>query len=122
MAGRQRDFPKANARAKRLRRLLTPAEKWLWKLVQQLEGFHFRSQSPIGPHVYDFCDHGHKLIVEVDGGIHQLAHVQERDAAKQTWAEAQGYVVVRVPNDAVFGTGEPAIALIKSAVHIRRTS
>jgi very-short-patch-repair endonuclease len=90
----------------------TPAEKRLWKLLRRLEGFHFRQQTAVGPHVFDFADLGRKLLIEVDGGIHRLASVQERDATKQAWAEARGFVVLRIPNDHVFGTGEPAIAMV----------
>ena len=116
MAGRQRDFTKANARAKRLRQVMTPAEKRLWRLLQDVDGWHFRKQPPIGPHVFDFAEMGAKLIVEVDGGIHDLAEVRARDLAKEAWARAEGFRVLRIPNAFVFGTGDAAIALVVQAL------
>jgi very-short-patch-repair endonuclease len=112
---RQRHFPNANARAKRLRRELTPAEVRLWNLLRELEGFHFCKQAPIGPFVFDFADKGRKLLIELDGGIHDLPDVMERDRIKDAWARGQSFVVLRIPNSYVFGTGEPAIAMVMDA-------
>ena len=94
---------------------MTPAEKRLWKLLRQLEGFHFRSQLALGSKTYDFGDHGLKLLIELDGGIHRLPEVQARDKEKEVWAESQGYRVLRIPNQHVFGTGEPAIVAVLAA-------
>jgi very-short-patch-repair endonuclease len=113
---RQKNFPDANARAKRLRKELTPAENRLWKLLRELDGFHFRKQTPVGPFAFDFGDFGYRLLIELDGGIHDLPEVQERDRIKDAWAESQGFKVLRIPNSYVFGTGEPAIAMVLQAV------
>lgn len=115
MRKRQREFTGANTRAKRLRRVQTPAERRLWQLLHKLDGFHFRQQAAVGPHVFDFADLGRKLLIEVDGDIHRLPAVQERDATKQAYAEAQGFIVLRIPNAYVFGTGEPAVAMVMEA-------
>lgn len=112
MPNRQRNFPKTNARAKRLRREPTPAEGRLWNLLGKIEGFHFRRQSPIGPYTFDFAEQSEKLLIEVDGGIHDLPEVQKRDEEKERWAQSQGFRVLRIPNTYDFGTGEPAIAMI----------
>ncbi|HEX5007054.1 MAG TPA: DUF559 domain-containing protein, partial [Hyphomonadaceae bacterium] len=116
MTDRQRYFPDVQQRAKRLRREPTPAEKRLWKLLRGIEGFHFRRQPSIGPYVFDFAEMTRKLVIEVDGGIHNLPTVQERDAAKQAWAEGQGFRVLRILNVHVFGTGEPAVAAVMQAL------
>ena len=65
--------------------------------------------------MFDFADFGRRLLIEVDGGIHDLPDVIARDSAKDTWAEAQGFRVLRIPNVYVFGTGEPAVALVMAA-------
>src|SRR5690606_13236165 len=117
MPNRQRDFPKANARAKRLRRDLTPAEERFRKLLRRkIEGCHFRCQAPIGPYVFDFAEMRHRLLVELDGGIHDLPQVDARDRVKDAWAIAQGFRVLRIPNVYVFGTGEPALAMVMQAL------
>jgi len=46
----------------------------------------------------DFACHHHRLIVEVDGAVHDLEHVFARDAERQAWLEGRGYQVIRVPN------------------------
>jgi very-short-patch-repair endonuclease len=113
---RQRDFTAANARAKRLRRDPTTAEKHFWRALRKLDGFHFRRQVALGPYVFDFGDHGRKLLIELDGGIHARPEVQARDRTKADVAAAQGYRVVRIPNEHAFGDGEFAIAAILMAV------
>jgi very-short-patch-repair endonuclease len=116
VARRQRDFPNAQRRAKRLRREPTLAERRFWKHLQKIEGFHFRKQVPMGPHVYDFGEMDERLLIELDGGIHNLPEVRERDVAKEAWAVSQGFRVLRIPNLHVFGTGEPAIAAVMDAL------
>ncbi len=113
---RQKDFPKTNTRAKRQRHNPTLAERQLWKLLRKIGGAHFRRQAPVGPYVFDFADFGAKLLIELDGGIHDLIDVQERDRAKEEWAKTKGYRLIRIPNAHVFGTGEPAIALVMQAL------
>ena len=116
VVGRQRDFTTANARAKRLRREMTPAEKRLWALLRKIDGRHFRKQAAIGPYVFDFAEMGARLIVEVDGGIHHMPAVEARDQIKESWAVGQGFRVLRIPNAYVFGTGEPAMRLVMQAL------
>lgn len=115
VADRQRDFASANRRGQRMRREPTPAEKMLWRLLRRLDGFHFRRQLPLGQFVFDFGDHGARLLVEVDGGIHALPEVQARDAVKARFAAAQGYTLLRIPNDHVFGDGDYAVAAVLAA-------
>jgi len=57
---------------------------------------HIRRQAPIGRYVADFAHHGAKLVIEVDGGRHDLPEAQLRDAERDTWLTAQGYKVMRV--------------------------
>jgi very-short-patch-repair endonuclease len=116
VAERQRDFPRANARAKRLRMKMTPAEIRLWSHLRKIKDRHFRKQPAIGPHVFDFAEMRTRLIIEVDGGIHDLPDVKARDEAKESWAIAQGFTVLRIPNAYVFGTCEPAIGMIMAAL------
>jgi very-short-patch-repair endonuclease len=70
--------------ARRLRRQLTPPEALLWKLLQGAPaGVKFRRQYAIGPYVADFYCPAAKLIIEVDGQVHneeeQAAHDAKRD-------------------------------------------
>jgi very-short-patch-repair endonuclease len=86
------------ARAKSLRRRMTWSEQRLWKELRKLNA-NIRRQAPIGRYVPDFACHGGKLVIEVDGGVHErLREVALRDAERQTWLEGQGYRVLRFTN------------------------
>ncbi len=86
--------------AKRLRADRTPAEKSLWKVPRKLalNGTHCRRQ-PFNRYVVDFVCHGARLVVEVDGGSHNLDVVAACDAERDTWLNARGYRVVRITNE-----------------------
>lgn len=71
--------------ARELRRRQTPAEQLLWQLLRnrQLGGFKFRRQHPIGTFIADFfCDDA-RLIIEVDGAVHQEATQQQLDHQRE---------------------------------------
>ncbi len=45
-------------------------------------GYHFRRQVPLSGFVADFVEHGHKLVVELDGSQHSLEPKHARDALR----------------------------------------
>jgi very-short-patch-repair endonuclease len=61
-------------KAKDFRKLETVAEKLLWSRLNknQLLGLQFRRQHPINRFIADFYCPKIKLIIEVDGKIHEL--------------------------------------------------
>src|SRR6478609_3594419 len=77
--GQTVDAAKVNA-AKQQRRTMTIAEKLLWQQVRanRLGGFHFRRQQIAAGYIVDFYCHAARLVVEVDGPIHE----QQRDYDK----------------------------------------
>ena len=87
--------------ARRLRRELTPAESILWEALRgrQLDGLKFRCQHPVGKFILDFYCPSVKLVIEVDGGIHDQQ--QEYDQARTEKLEAFGYRVLRFTDDQV---------------------
>ena len=64
--------PQVEQAARDLRTNLTPAEDYLWRALKskQLNGLRFRSQHPVGNFILDFYCASCKLVVEVDGSIH----------------------------------------------------
>ncbi|MET3577794.1 very-short-patch-repair endonuclease [Mesorhizobium robiniae] len=64
-------------KARALRVHATKGESLLWYELRELKsgGFKFRRQCPIGPYIVDFACLAVKLVVEVDGDLHE----QERD-------------------------------------------
>ena len=88
-------------RAKELRDQSTPAEKKLWQSLRgkKMGGFKFRRQHPIGMYLVDFCCPAKKLVIEIDGGIHQKQ--QGYDQARSQELTDRGYTVIRFQNDDV---------------------
>jgi very-short-patch-repair endonuclease len=116
-ADRQRNHLETNARARRLRKTPTRAEAVLWKLLRDLPQHHFRRQLALGDFVYDFGDHGCRLLIEVDGGIHDRVDVAAQDVVKETAARALGYRVIRLVNDVILKEPGLALGFIAEASH-----
>lgn len=78
---------------------MTDAERILWQLLRagRLAGFKFKRQQPLGRYIVDFVCFEAKLIIELDGGQHQDAVVQ--DVVRDAWLKAQGFSVLRFWNN-----------------------
>ena len=92
----------ANEFARRLRKEMTDAERFVWARIRyrQIKNLKFRRQAPIGPYIADFVCHEIRLIIELDGGQH--AEQIEADEARTRWLEAAGYRIIRFWNHEVF--------------------
>ncbi len=102
LAGARRDVPEVLLqKAKELRQKQTPAEQMLWQCLRsnQLHGAKFRRQHNIGQCIVDFYCHAAKLVIELDGGIHELQ--KERDSDRDTWLQANGLQVLRLKNEEI---------------------
>ncbi len=96
---RQKDHKRTNTRAALQRKEMTPSESELWKLLRSIEGHTFRRQPAIGDYVFDFANYAARLLIEIDGSIHERADVQENDKAKEIYAITQGFRVLRFANN-----------------------
>jgi len=77
---------------------MTTSEQRLWKALRKLDA-HIRRQAPIGPYIADFACHPRKVVIEVDGGIHErLDDVALKDFERSEWLRSQGYLVLRFTN------------------------
>jgi len=87
--------------ARNLRKNLTPSEQSLWKHLrqEQLGGFKFRRQQPIGKFIADFVCFEKRLIVEVDGEVHLSQ--KERDNERDLYLKESGFKVVRFSNEEI---------------------
>ena len=86
-----------------LRKKHTPWEAKFWSYVRNrnVSGLKFRRQFKIGNFVADFCCLKSKLIVELDGGHHNIVEQKYRDMERQRFFESQGYKVLRFWNSDV---------------------
>jgi very-short-patch-repair endonuclease len=101
--------------AQAMRREPTGSEAALWGALQkrQVAGLKFRRQHPVGRFVLDFYCASHRLVVEVDGGIHDAQ--QDHDAARTEALETHGYRVLRFRNEAVLHNLDDVVRRIAAA-------
>jgi very-short-patch-repair endonuclease len=102
-----------------LRRRQTKAEAVLWKHVRNKKlGKTIVRQKPIifysGNYkmyfVADFFCMESKLIIEVDGKIHE--HQKEYDKVRDTTLQNLGYRIIRIKNETIFNNLQAALKLI----------
>ena len=101
--GVRRGYPRhAPTAARTLRRNRTDAEGLLWHYLrnEQLDGYRFRRQHPIGRYIVDFACPSRKVLIELDGGQH--AEQTSRDEKRDAFLRARGYRVLRFWNTEVF--------------------
>ena len=89
-------------RARELRNNATHAEEVLWGYLRMKPlGYKFRRQHPYSNYILDFYCHQKKLVVEVDGTIHDQEEVRVLDALRQSQLEACGLKVIQFTNEAI---------------------
>lgn len=73
------------ARARQLRKQMTPPEIALWQYLRQRPGgYKFRKQHPVTNEIIaDFYCSKASLVVEVDGKVHDIATVSDKDANRE---------------------------------------
>ena len=81
-----------------LRRNQTVSERILWNYLKarQMLGLKFRRQHAIGPFIADFVCVTKKIIVEVDGPIHDQR--RDYDQKRDEWFRSRGFTVFRIQN------------------------
>ncbi len=94
----------------------TEAEKALWQMLRgkKLDGFKFRREHIIGSFIADFVCLEKKLIVEVDGLIHQLPENKVNDKERTEWFNNNGFEVLRFTNEDVLFNPEKTLDNISS--------
>lgn len=104
--------------ARQLRSNQTDAEKILWYQIRA-KRFHtlkFKRQQPIGDYIVDFVNLEKKLIIELDGGQHNEETNIQKDTARTTWLEKEGYTVLRFWNNDVFSNMDGVLHSIEQAI------
>jgi len=111
-------FAGLTKRARELRAAGTNAEALLWEVLRNrgIGGAKFRRQHQIGDYLVDFFSPEHRVVVEVDGGVHENSAVKAKDISRQKWLEGQGFTVLRFTNEQVFGNIEHVAETIESSL------
>lgn len=88
--------------AQLLRGTLTKSERLLWnRLSRNQLGVKFRRQHPVLNYVADFYCHSAKLIIELDGSVHEAPEQQFHDQVRTEALSAHGIKVIRFRNEDV---------------------
>lgn len=103
-------------RARELRKSLTPAEQILWEVLKnrQLEGYKFRRQHPIYRYIADFYCHELRLVVELDGGVHDEVDQQEHDSNRDLVISEFGIQILRFKNEEVMLDPKKVVEKVKA--------
>jgi homoserine kinase len=96
---------------------MNTTEEILWNYLSSNNwGLKFRRQHPIAIYVADFYCHKLKLIIEIDGSIHQLEEVKKHDAQREKNLNDLGLDVLRFTNDEVQKKGENVLQKIQEYI------
>ena len=102
-------------RAKELRKNQTPAEKKIWDVLgaKRMLGLHFRRQHPIDWYIADFYCHTIRLVIEVDGPIHEEIERSEYDLNREAQLDRYDIQVIRFANQQVHDSFEEVKKIIE---------
>lgn len=105
--------------AKILRKRMTKAEKILWERLRgrQLNNIKFRRQFPLvfgdNNFIADFYSAERKLVIEIDGGIHEESEVKECDNYRENVIKLSDYKVLRFKNEEIASSIDKVLEKIK---------
>lgn len=89
-------------RRKELRRNQTKTEEVLWWYLRDKKlGFKFKRQHSISGYILDFYCPEKKLIIELDGEVHNTKEAKEYDMVRDKFFKDLGYITLRFLNKEV---------------------
>ena len=108
------------ARARELRHSLTPVERHAWTLLRNrgILGLKFRRQHVLHGFIVDFYCASERIVIELDGAVHDAQPQRDYDRARSDFLEAAGYHVIRVRNRNV--SREELEAALRAAIGANR--
>ena len=107
-------------KAEELRKRMTKAELVLWEELRgkRFMDLKFRRQHPIDRFFVDFYCHKYKLIIELDGSIHNLPEVAENDKNREEELRDLGLYILRFTNDEVLVNVRDVLKKIKIYIDV----
>jgi acetylglutamate kinase len=104
-------------KAEELRKRMTPAEEILWNTIHINEWkLKFRRQHPIANWVVDFYCHPIKLVIELDGEIHDLEEVKRNDEEREVSLRKLGLNILRFKNEDVYKNKKNVLQIISDEI------
>jgi len=107
--------------ARKLRDNQTEAELFLWNYLSLLngKGIRFKRQHPILYYVADFYCHKAKLIIEVDGGYHNIPEQYNYDKNRDGELADLGLKVIRFTNEQIMFDIQNTLKIIEHEIEER---
>jgi very-short-patch-repair endonuclease len=102
--------------ARQFRKEATESERILWQALRgkKLDGLKFRRQQPIGLFVVDFYNSAYRLVIEVDGQIHDFQ--KKADHERQAILEMLGLNILRIKAELVERDINAALEMIRTKI------
>ncbi len=103
-------------RVRELRKEGTKAEDILWEFLRnrKLGGMKFRRQHQIGDYIVDFYCAEARLVVDLDGEVHDCPEVAAKDRIREKWLLAQGLSILRFRNEDLLTNPMDVLVSIKA--------
>lgn len=115
--------PEIFKRAELLRKNQTPDEKLLWLHLKRSQlGVRFKRQHPVWMYIADFYCHELKLVIEIDGSIHNLKEIMEHDMIRQKDIISFGIRVLRFKNKEIKADMTSVLDKIKAIINELKTN
>lgn len=102
--------------ARQFRKEPTKSEELLWQALRgkKLDGLKFRRQQPIGSFVVDFYNSNYRLVIEIDGPIHE--YQKHADQERQTILEMLGLNILRIKAELVESDMNTVLKTIRAKI------
>jgi len=109
--------------ARKLRDHQTEAELYLWSQLEHLKylNVRFKRQHPVLYFVADFYCHKARLVIEVNGGYHDIPEQYKYDKEREHELEELGLKVIRFTNEQVLFHIENSLKVIEEVIKERIT-
>jgi very-short-patch-repair endonuclease len=116
--GRYNNLPSQKRLRRHLRNVATTAERALWQPLRnrQVVGRRFRRQHGIGGYIVDFYCPEERLVIELDGEVHDHPLQRRRDRQRREYLDSLDLRVLRFRNEDVLA--DPADVLKRIATSI----
>jgi type I restriction enzyme M protein len=110
--------------ARKLRENSTPAESVMWELLRdrQFMNLKFRRQHQIGDYIVDFYCAEERLIIELDGAVHESERRKKIDHKRDAYLKSIGNKVLRISNEILLSDPEAVLRSIADNINSQRQS
>ena len=110
--------PSLKTRRQELRSTMTPAEIRLWQAIKQRQfnGLKFRRQHSIGSYIVDFYCPSAKLVIELDGAVHDSESAWQYDEHRTALLTSLDLKVLRFENREVMENLDGVLSVIREHI------